>query len=119
MRSTLGTFIRHRRLQLGLSQHALADRAGHGTTQIHISRLESGATALPRWHRLLALAVALEVTPGDLLLRAGLVTAEDLQGSAGEPGRSAPVTESQPRAEIRSPVGVIRAWETATVFTCA
>lgn len=119
MAPTLGTFIRHRREQLGLSQHELADRAGHGTKQEHVSRLERGRVTLPRWHRLLALADALEVTPGDLLLRAGLVTAADLTGAAGEPARSAPGTEIHPRAFICPPLGVTEQWETAAVFTCA
>jgi transcriptional regulator with XRE-family HTH domain len=119
MRSTLGTFIRNRRQQLGLSQLELALRAGHGTKQEHVSRLESGRVTLPRWERLHALADALGVTPGALLLEAGVITADDLTDGPIAPVRSTPEAECQPRAEIRSPAGVFRAWETAAVFTCA
>jgi transcriptional regulator with XRE-family HTH domain len=118
MPSTLGAFIRHRREQLGLSQLELAERAGHGTKQEHVSRLERGRVTLPRWPRLLALADALEVTPGELLLQAGLVTAADLTGAAEEPAGSAPENEINPRAFICPPLGVIESWETAAVFTC-
>jgi transcriptional regulator with XRE-family HTH domain len=118
MPSTLGTFIRNRREQLGLSQQELADRAGHGTKQEHVSRLERGRVTLPRWHRLLALADALEVTPGELLLQAGLITDADLTGAAEEPARSAAGTEIHPLPFICPPTGVIAEWETAAVFTC-
>jgi transcriptional regulator with XRE-family HTH domain len=125
MPSTLGAFIRRRRLLLDLSQLELATRAGHGTKQEHISRLERGRVILPRWHRLLALADALEVTPGELLLRAGLITDADLitaadsQDSAGESASSAAASEIHPRPFICPPTGVIEDWETAAVFVCA
>jgi transcriptional regulator with XRE-family HTH domain len=118
MTSTLGTFIRRRREQLGLSQKQLAIRAGQGTKQEHISRLESGRVTLPRWERVRALADALGVTPGTLLLQAGVITAADLTDEPAAPVRSAPAAECQPRAEIRSPVGSFDDWETAAVFTC-
>jgi transcriptional regulator with XRE-family HTH domain len=114
MPSTLGTFIRHRRLQLGFSQQELAARAGHGIRQHDISRIERGAVTLPRWERLVALAAALELTAA----RGRPDHRRRPAGRGREPARSAPVTEDQPRATIRSPVGVIEEWETAAVFTC-
>jgi transcriptional regulator with XRE-family HTH domain len=118
MPSTLGAFIRQRRQQLGLTQHQLALRTGQRTTQMHISRLESGRVTLPRWPRLRALAEALGVTPGALLLEAGVVATDDLQGTAGEPASPALGREIHPRAFICPPVGAIREWETAAIFTC-
>jgi hypothetical protein len=46
----------------------LAARAGHGIKQHDISRWEHGVVTLPRWHQLVTLAAALEVTPGVLLV---------------------------------------------------
>jgi transcriptional regulator with XRE-family HTH domain len=119
MPSTLGPFLRHRRQRFGLTQAQLAERVGEGTRQEHISRLERGAVTLPRWHRLLALAEVLEVTPGTLLLRAGLITTEDVQRSAGTSGRPPSVREFPAREEVRPPIGVVHEWETAAIFTCA
>jgi transcriptional regulator with XRE-family HTH domain len=111
--------IRTRRQQLGLSQLELALRAGHGTKQEHVSRLESGRVTLPRWERVRALADALGVTPGTLLLQAGVITTGDLQGAAPTLVTSTPDRDVHPRAFICPPVGAIREWETATIFTCA
>jgi adhesin HecA-like repeat protein len=118
MASPLGTFIRERREALGLSQVDLAVRMGQPSYQSILSRLEQGQITLPRWERMGSLADALRVTPGTLLLRAGLVTAADLQLAAGTVGPSHP-GKGQPRGEHHSPIGVIEDWETATVFTCA
>jgi transcriptional regulator with XRE-family HTH domain len=119
MPSTLGLFIRHRRERLGLTQGQLADRAGNRTTQIHISRLETGRVRLPRWDRLIGLAAALKVNPGELLYQAGVITAADLPDSSRAQATPASYSDVQPRAFICPPIGVIREWETAGVFICA
>jgi transcriptional regulator with XRE-family HTH domain len=90
---------------------------GQPSYQSILSRLEQGQITLPRWDRMRSLADALGVTPGTLLLQAGLVTAADLQGVARVFGPSHPM-EGPPRGEIHAPIGVIREWETAAVFTC-
>jgi transcriptional regulator with XRE-family HTH domain len=55
-----GALIREHRQQLGLSQRALARRAG--TTQAAVSRIESGLTA-PNWETLRALLIAMGHEP--------------------------------------------------------
>jgi transcriptional regulator with XRE-family HTH domain len=93
---SLGTFIRERRQDLDLTQEALADRIGGSVRQADVSRLENDRIALPRRERLEAIAAALEVSLGELLLRTGwmqkadgLATALPENGSArhdnGEP----------------------------------
>jgi transcriptional regulator with XRE-family HTH domain len=118
MAPALGTFIRHRRQHLGLTQQQLSVRVGLGTEQAYISRLEQGQVTLPRWARLRALAAALEVSPGDLLLRTGLLTSADVQDSAEAPVKPTLAKETPARAEIHAPIGVFREWETAAIFTC-
>jgi transcriptional regulator with XRE-family HTH domain len=55
-----GTLIREHRQQLGISQRALARRAG--TTQAAVSRIERGLTA-PNWETLRALLIAMGREP--------------------------------------------------------
>src|SRR4051812_18667574 len=64
--STLGKRVRFYRTRLGLSQHALADRAG--ISQARVSQIEwsQGNKTLPR-RTLTILAAALEVTVADLI----------------------------------------------------
>jgi len=73
MSVSLGTFIRERRQDLGLSQEQLAERVGETVRQSEISRLEHDRVSLPRRERLEAIAVALDVSLGELLLRTGWV----------------------------------------------
>jgi transcriptional regulator with XRE-family HTH domain len=73
MSKSLGTFIRERRQDLGLTQEQLAERVGEGVRQSEISRLEAGGVMLPRRDRLVALAAALEVSVGDMLLKTGWI----------------------------------------------
>jgi transcriptional regulator with XRE-family HTH domain len=73
-RPSLGTLVRQRRLALGLSQEDLAARVSDdrdAVRQSDISRLELGKVGLPRRARLLRLAAALDLAPGDLLARSG------------------------------------------------
>lgn len=74
-RETLGTFIRERRQELGLTQEQLAKRVGEGVRQAEISRLEHDRVTLPRRERLDQIAVALRVSLGELLVRSGWMTA--------------------------------------------
>jgi transcriptional regulator with XRE-family HTH domain len=67
----LGAYIRERRIELGLSQEQLAERIGATKVQSDISRLERGRVSLPRPSVLMALAAALEVPVGNLLIASG------------------------------------------------
>jgi transcriptional regulator with XRE-family HTH domain len=71
MPASLGTFIRERRQDLGLTQEQLAERLGDTVRQAEISRLEKDRILLPRRERLTAIAAALEVSLGELLVRTG------------------------------------------------
>lgn len=71
MSTSLGSFIRERRQELGLTQEQLAERIGVNVRQAEVSRLESGRIALPRRERMELLAAALEVSLGELLVRSG------------------------------------------------
>jgi transcriptional regulator with XRE-family HTH domain len=74
----LGNYVRGRRAELGLTQEELAARIGGSATQAEISRLERGMVALPRRSRLEALAAALEVTLGSLLVHSGWLTSDEM-----------------------------------------
>ncbi len=76
MEKTLGQFIRERRMDLGLTQEQLAERVGEGVRQAEISRLEQDRVSLPRRQRLEAIAAALDVSIGDLLVTTGWIGAE-------------------------------------------
>ena len=77
MSQSLGTFIRERRQDLGLTQEELAERIGGSVRQADVSRLETNRIALPRRERLEAIAAALEVSLGELLLRTGWMQKAD------------------------------------------
>ena len=77
MATTLGTFIRQRRQDLGLTQEQLAEAIGDHVNQSDISRLERDRITLPRRERLEQLAAALDVSLGDLLARTGWLKAGD------------------------------------------
>jgi transcriptional regulator with XRE-family HTH domain len=73
---TLGKFIQRRRMELGLTQEQLAERIGSGVRQSEISRLEHDRISLPRRQRLEQIALALDVSLGQLLARSGWAEAE-------------------------------------------
>jgi transcriptional regulator with XRE-family HTH domain len=77
MSDSLGTFIRERRQELGLTQEQLAERIGDTFRQAEVSRLEHDRITLPRRDRLAAVAAALEVTLGELLIRSGWMQVGD------------------------------------------
>ncbi len=76
MDKTLGQFIRGTRMAMGLTQQQLAARVGEGIRQSDISRLEQDKIEFPRRERLEAIAVALDVTLGDLLIATGWLEIE-------------------------------------------
>ena len=78
MEKTLGSFIRDRRVELGLTQEALAERVGDTVRQAEISRLENDKVTLPRRERLEGIAAALDISIGDLLVATGWLTDEHL-----------------------------------------
>jgi transcriptional regulator with XRE-family HTH domain len=72
--NALGIVVRRRRLELGMTQEALAERISteHDfVRQSEISRIECGRIELPRRGRLERLAAALDLSLGDLLARSG------------------------------------------------
>ncbi|MDQ3654733.1 MAG: helix-turn-helix domain-containing protein, partial [Chloroflexota bacterium] len=79
MEKTLGQFIRGTRLAMGLTQEELANRVGAGVRQSDISRLEKDMIEFPRRERLEAIAAALDVTLGDLLIATGWLEIEHAQ----------------------------------------
>jgi len=85
MHKTLGTFIRERRMDLGLTQEQLAERVGGGVRQSEISRLEHDGIALPRRTRLEEIAAALEVSIGDLLVTTGWMDEENRSSLSPDP----------------------------------
>ena len=80
---SLGQFIRQRRQDLGLTQEDLAERIGTTARQAEVSRLENDRISLPRRMRMVAIATALEVSLGELLVRTGWMD-EDLLGKSTE-----------------------------------
>ncbi|MFN8592591.1 MAG: helix-turn-helix domain-containing protein [Thermomicrobiales bacterium] len=97
---SLGTAIKARRLALGLSQEALAERVvkqGDGAfRQSDVSRLERGKVALPHRDRLRHIAAALGISPGELL------------ASSGWAGMEPAPEGKEPRAVLPAPVIVPR-----------
>ena len=79
--TSLGEAIRLRRIEIGLTQEELAARVGDGVRQSDISRLEHDRIQLPRASRLRAIASALEMEPGELLIRSGWAGAVPALGS--------------------------------------
>ena len=76
-KNLLGKYVRERRQDIGLTQEELAARIGGTATQAEISRLERGSVAFPRRSRLEALAVALEVSLGALLVNSGWLESDE------------------------------------------
>lgn len=76
---TLGQFIRANRLASGWTQEQLAEKVGDNVRQSDISRLEKDGVEFPRRERLDAIAGALGVTLGDLLISTGWLEVEHAQ----------------------------------------
>jgi transcriptional regulator with XRE-family HTH domain len=86
-RPTLGSAIRTRRVELGLSQETLAARViacgDRAFRQSDVSRLERNRVQFPHRPRMQCLAAALELSLGELLARAGWVGADAVFGTDG------------------------------------
>jgi transcriptional regulator with XRE-family HTH domain len=89
-RASLGQAIRARRQALGLTQEELAARVGEGVQQSDISRLERDKISLPHAARLRALARALALSPGELLVCAGWAGADEPRSTPAAPTAPAP-----------------------------
>lgn len=101
---TLGEAIRQRRMAMGLTQEELAERVGENVRQSDISRLERDYVGLPRRARLEALARALDLSLGELLLRSGWITAgSDLQDQETISSAFGPVPGADARAAEPEP----------------
>jgi transcriptional regulator with XRE-family HTH domain len=101
--ATIGTAIRLRRQEIGLTQEELAERIGDGIRQSDISRMERDRVQMPRPARFRAIAAALELQPGELLLLAGW------PGAMTESARPDRTDEHQePLALADDPIGDIQ-----------
>ena len=93
---SLGSAILQRRMELGLTQAALAVRVATcgdwGFRQSDISRLERGIVTLPHFTRMRSLAAALELPVGELLAKSGWTGAEE----------AFPPTHPQPAASVKA-----------------
>lgn len=105
---SLGRAIRARRQALGLTQEALAERVGEGVRQSDVSRLERDKIALPHPARVRALARALELAPGELLVCAGWLGAEQPNHPPDRPAREGGRGSAVPPLEPGSGAGPTR-----------
>jgi hypothetical protein len=83
LRRNLGSTVRQRRMELGLSQVQLAERMGGETQQSDISRIERGLLPWPRPQLLESLAAALYMTALELITQSGWMTQEELERYQG------------------------------------
>ena len=101
MAQTLGEFVRECRETLGLTQEELAERIDQGARQSEVSRLENDRISLPRRARLEQLAVALEVSLGDLMVRTRWMSDEGEGGRQAPPAGAAPTRASDDEVATR------------------
>lgn len=87
---TTGPVIRDRRLELGLTQEQLAELIADGVGQVDVSRMERDQITLPRRPRLEAIAGALNLPIGALLMRSGWVEATRRPAVDAVPARARP-----------------------------
>jgi transcriptional regulator with XRE-family HTH domain len=114
----LAQVIRERRAELGLTQEELAERIGCGVRQADVSRLERGRVVLPRRDRLERIAAALDLAPGELLVRSGWAGADRHLDTGGpraarssEPPRPAETPFAPPAltaGRLESPESLVR-----------
>lgn len=78
----LGTLIRQRRFELGLTQKQVEARSGGALSQNYISQVERGAVGLPSFDMLNAFADALSMDVNDLKIAAGYPVVTIVEGSA-------------------------------------
>lgn len=82
MEDGIGRLVREKRLELGLSQTALAEASG--LSKGHLSTLEAGKIALPAPDIRRRLAAALGVSHLDLLVAAGEITEDEIKKAGAE-----------------------------------
>jgi transcriptional regulator with XRE-family HTH domain len=92
---TLGSLIRSRRIELGLTQEELAERVGDSVRQAEISRLERDCVGLPRRARLERIAAALKLKLGELLARSGWAGVDSTFQAQSMPAPGIDVTPDQ------------------------
>ena len=95
----LGSFIRHRREVLGLTQESVADAANIGRS--HLSQIESGKIGLPNANIRRRLAEILRVSHVDLLVAAGEISAAEIGDGACPPISELAALEDMLPAESR------------------
>lgn len=91
--TSLKQFVRARRERLGMTQTALAARAGLSKSEVNA--VENGRVILPGADKRRRLAQALGVAHLDLLIAAGEITAEE-----SGPTSTAPFSLDDPRSDI-------------------
>lgn len=74
---TIGDVLKKLRLDRGLTQGQLAVKSG--VARSTISMIEMGQRASPNCDTLMDLALALETTPNDVLVLAGLMPRDDIE----------------------------------------
>ncbi|HET9659219.1 MAG TPA: helix-turn-helix transcriptional regulator [Thermomicrobiales bacterium] len=79
LKQNLGKVVRRRRLELGLTQTELAERMRGNVQQADISHIEHGHLPWPRPDLIQALAVALSMSPVELILLSGWMSADEYQ----------------------------------------
>lgn len=77
MNSGIGSYVKARRTDLGLTQEELSTRSGVGRAQI--AQIEGGRVALPGADPRRRLAKALGVSHLDMLIAAGEITEDEIQ----------------------------------------
>jgi len=104
---SIGSAMRARRLELGLTQEELAARVrvlGEELRQSDVSRIERGKVTLPRYQRLSCIAAALELPLGDLLVRAGWAGADSAFAWEDDAKAEWPVDAAEPAETFAPPV---------------
>jgi len=111
MYTELGTYIRERRQDLGLSQEQLAERVGGAYGQSDISRIERGHIELPRLATLVSLATALEVPVGNLLIASGWFNESHFATMPQPAGDAEPGSLEAMLTDIETELDIIHALE--------
>jgi transcriptional regulator with XRE-family HTH domain len=107
MEAGLGSYIRKRRISLGLTQENVADSAGIGRS--HLSQIESGKIGLPNAIIRRKLADILRVRHIDLLIAAGELREDEVRaGSAPAPTEIEELADRMPAPARDALINVAR-----------
>lgn len=77
--SSIGEFVKEKRIAAGLSQGKLGNFCGVSSTEIQ--RIESGKRISPNWVILCEIAKTLDFSPLEILLKAGYISEDDINPS--------------------------------------